>query len=408
MRGRCADAGIVDDVVQETFLAVWRGTARHREEGYSGDAAGWLWRIAARRLVDAVRGDGARGRLRQALSRLRHRDEASAEERALAGVEHGDFAGALTRLSPELRAVLQATVIASGEDAPAFTPGSRPAGWHALYVTAVCLVLACAALLRAGGRTRAVKAATALALAAVAVGAIGQSSQDTAGLAAARTTATDAPQKVQSCTTHDGSRYCAFPEWSGVRSGWAGVVERVRSLTGGEAARTPLTVRQHIDTTYGVEADAALTPSTVPGQVTVGTRWGGNRVPEFAVGVATVLVAGAEAATEREMCHDARPITIMWLVLGADPTPSDTFRRVRLNDTTEGSGLVLAPTNSLSMTAAQTTVVRELLARPRAEVTARVKAHWAELTSTTTSPAEAAKLLGVAAPQETEAQSCEE
>ncbi|MCX4763165.1 RNA polymerase sigma factor [Streptomyces sp. NBC_01275] len=108
MRSRCADAGIVDDVVQETFLAVWRGTARYREEG---DVAGWLWRIGARRLVDAVRGDGARGRLRQALARLRHRDEASAEERVLAGVEHGDLAGALTRLSPELRAVLQATVI---------------------------------------------------------------------------------------------------------------------------------------------------------------------------------------------------------------------------------------------------------------------------------------------------------
>ncbi|MFE3036125.1 RNA polymerase sigma factor [Streptomyces canus] len=108
LRGRCADAGVVDDVVQETFLAVWRGTARYREEG---DVAGWLWRIGSRRLIDALRGDGARGRLRQALSHLRHRDEASAEERVLAGVEHGDLAGALVRLSPELRAVLQATVI---------------------------------------------------------------------------------------------------------------------------------------------------------------------------------------------------------------------------------------------------------------------------------------------------------
>ncbi|MEU0727666.1 RNA polymerase sigma factor [Streptomyces sp. NPDC006140] len=108
LRGRCADLGVVDDVVQETFLAVWRGKARYREEG---DVAGWLWRIGSRRLVDALRGDGARGRLRQALARLGHRDEASAEERVLAGVEHGDLAGALVRLSPELRAVLQATVI---------------------------------------------------------------------------------------------------------------------------------------------------------------------------------------------------------------------------------------------------------------------------------------------------------
>ncbi|MFD0393913.1 RNA polymerase sigma factor [Streptomyces nogalater] len=107
LRGRCADAGVVDDIVQETFLAIWRGKARYREEG---DVAGWLWRIGSR-LVDAQRGDGARGRLRQALARLRHRDEVSAEDRVLAGVEHGDLAGALVRLSPELRAVLQATVI---------------------------------------------------------------------------------------------------------------------------------------------------------------------------------------------------------------------------------------------------------------------------------------------------------
>ncbi|MCT9106193.1 RNA polymerase sigma factor [Streptomyces mirabilis] len=108
LRGRCADAGVVDDVVQETFLAIWRGTAHYREEG---DAAGWLWRIGSRRLIDTLRGDGARGRLRQTLARFRHRHEASAEERVLAGVEHGDLAGALIRLSPELRAVLQATVI---------------------------------------------------------------------------------------------------------------------------------------------------------------------------------------------------------------------------------------------------------------------------------------------------------
>ncbi|MBY8340071.1 RNA polymerase sigma factor [Streptomyces spinosirectus] len=108
LRGRCADPGVVDDVVQETFLAIWRGKARYHQDI---DVAGWLWRIGSRRLIDALRGDGARGRLRQALARLRHRDEASAEERVLAGVEHGDLAGALVRLSPELRAVLQATVI---------------------------------------------------------------------------------------------------------------------------------------------------------------------------------------------------------------------------------------------------------------------------------------------------------
>jgi RNA polymerase sigma-70 factor (ECF subfamily) len=35
----------------------------------------------------------------------------SAEDRVLLSVEHGDLAGALGRLSPELRAVVQATVL---------------------------------------------------------------------------------------------------------------------------------------------------------------------------------------------------------------------------------------------------------------------------------------------------------
>ena len=37
--------------------------------------------------------------------------ELSAEDQVLIGVEYGDLAGALNRLSPELRAVVQATVL---------------------------------------------------------------------------------------------------------------------------------------------------------------------------------------------------------------------------------------------------------------------------------------------------------
>jgi hypothetical protein len=54
LRYRCADDALVDDVVQETFLAVWRGTAKFRDQP-QGDVAGWLWRIGCRRLVDALR-----------------------------------------------------------------------------------------------------------------------------------------------------------------------------------------------------------------------------------------------------------------------------------------------------------------------------------------------------------------
>ena len=109
LRYRCADETLVDDVVQETFLGLWRGgAARYREPG---DAAGWLWRIGSRRLVDALRRQGSWDRLRQMLSWFRPSSEHSAEDLVLRGVEHGDLGGALDRLSPELRAVVQATVL---------------------------------------------------------------------------------------------------------------------------------------------------------------------------------------------------------------------------------------------------------------------------------------------------------
>ncbi|MEV4509462.1 RNA polymerase sigma factor [Dactylosporangium sp. NPDC049525] len=109
LRYRCADDALIDDVVQETFLELWHGgAARYRAEG---DVAGWLWRIGSRRLIDALRRRSSGHRLGRLLARLRGRDEPSAEEQVLHGVEHGDLAGALARLSPELRAVIQATVL---------------------------------------------------------------------------------------------------------------------------------------------------------------------------------------------------------------------------------------------------------------------------------------------------------
>ncbi|MFD9395241.1 ABC transporter permease [Streptomyces sp. NPDC060000] len=296
---------------------------------------------------------------------------------------------------------IQVFTSSGGDPVPSDLLG-RPAGWHALYVTGLCAVLACAALLVAGGRTRAVRAATALALAATAAGVIGQIPHGTAALEAARRTAADSPEKVQSCSTYDGSTYCSFPEWSGVRADWARVVDRVRAGAGGTAAEARLTIRQRIYvSSEEVEVDGALDPSTTPGEVTVGTRWGGNRVPEFAVGVASVLVGGSEDVTTEPMC-DARAVTVMWLVLGNDPTPLATFRNVRLDDSASGSGVLLTPTSGLSLSGPQTTVIRELLDRPRAEMTARVKAHWTELTSARTTTAQAAKLLGVAVPKEAE------
>jgi RNA polymerase sigma-70 factor (ECF subfamily) len=103
---RCNDTGLVDEVLQDTFVAVWTGAGRWKGDG---EVAAWMWGIAVRRLVDALR-----RRPRPVLEL--HEDgllgtELSAEDQVLLGVEHGDVGAAMSRLSPELRAVLQATVL---------------------------------------------------------------------------------------------------------------------------------------------------------------------------------------------------------------------------------------------------------------------------------------------------------
>ena len=101
---RCADPGLVEEVVQDTFVAVWRGAKRYRGQG---EVAAWIWGIGIRRLIDRLRRHPAPAPMdvegREVMT--------SAEDQVLLGVEYGDLGAALNRLSPELRAVMQATVL---------------------------------------------------------------------------------------------------------------------------------------------------------------------------------------------------------------------------------------------------------------------------------------------------------
>ncbi len=103
---RCPDPETVRDVLQDTFVTVWQSAASHR----GGEAGGWLWVIAARRLVDAQR---ARTRADRAVPAGTAVPCAapSAEEHVLTGLEFGDVGAALDRMPPELREVLRATVV---------------------------------------------------------------------------------------------------------------------------------------------------------------------------------------------------------------------------------------------------------------------------------------------------------
>ncbi len=103
LRHRCADPDVVDECLQDTFVAVWKSASSY--EG-NGEVAAWIWGIAIRRLIGVLR--------KQPRQIVFARDDTvmvSAEEHVLSGVQYGDLAGALSGLSPELRAVVQATVL---------------------------------------------------------------------------------------------------------------------------------------------------------------------------------------------------------------------------------------------------------------------------------------------------------
>lgn len=103
LRRRCGDEDVVEEVVQDTFLAVWGKPGAYRA---SGDVPAWLWGIGIRRLLATVR-----PRRPLPLRLLLPLPEPSAEDVVLLGVEHGDLAVAMNGLSPELRAVVRAVVL---------------------------------------------------------------------------------------------------------------------------------------------------------------------------------------------------------------------------------------------------------------------------------------------------------
>ena len=108
LRRRCSDDQIIAEVMQETYLSVWRAAHAFAGATTGGTAVGWLWTIAARRLVDAFR-----RRAHHAVPPTAAAPEpaTAAEEEVLATLVGDEVGDALRRLAPELRQVLQAMVL---------------------------------------------------------------------------------------------------------------------------------------------------------------------------------------------------------------------------------------------------------------------------------------------------------
>jgi RNA polymerase sigma-70 factor (ECF subfamily) len=87
-------AADVEDVLQETFVGVWRGAVRYRSEG----AGGWLWGIARRQAALSLR---RRGHAALVLAALVAADGRHPTDPAEAALSRAELADAVEALGPE-------------------------------------------------------------------------------------------------------------------------------------------------------------------------------------------------------------------------------------------------------------------------------------------------------------------
>lgn len=111
LRGRCRDQHLVGEVLQDTYLAVWRGAGSFADGPADGDALGWLWTVAARRLVDAFRRESRHRKVVRTVAELAEPEAPGTEERSLDSVLSPALSEALAQLAPELWEVLRAMVL---------------------------------------------------------------------------------------------------------------------------------------------------------------------------------------------------------------------------------------------------------------------------------------------------------
>ena len=91
---RAMPASAVEDVVQETFLAVWRGAFSYQ---HTGEAGAWIWGIARRQAALWARRNG---RSHQMLRLDELFDQPARDDLAAAAAQRGDLELALSTLGP--------------------------------------------------------------------------------------------------------------------------------------------------------------------------------------------------------------------------------------------------------------------------------------------------------------------
>lgn len=98
---RCGDPGLVEDVLQETFVVVWQNASSYHGRGPVG---AWIWGIASRQLATRLR-------KRRDLPSEHLPEQSVSEEWAELQADLHDARMAIEHLQPDLQETVQAVVL---------------------------------------------------------------------------------------------------------------------------------------------------------------------------------------------------------------------------------------------------------------------------------------------------------
>ncbi|MFC6080493.1 hypothetical protein [Sphaerisporangium aureirubrum] len=294
---------------------------------------------------------------------------------------------------------------------------ARPAAAHLGYLLGLTGLLAAAAVLRAGARGVRVAVAGAVALACTVAGGTAQLSPPSAAVAAGRAAVMKHPSKHETCQELGHVTYCAFAGFTRWIPAWNTVVQAVVAQVPATARSTRLTVRQRVvvlafdrgtgpaELLAAWQADDAA--AGTPRAVGVGTQWGdGRATADLAAQVAYRLVTGRTGAARAgelggtTVCGGAG-VLVVWLTGQTGAQAKTGLRLLAEEARGERDGVSFYETQlfpTVHVPAAELTVATHALARPHADIAARVRRSWVTLTAPGTTAAQAARILGVPAP----------
>jgi hypothetical protein len=283
---------------------------------------------------------------------------------------------------------------------------ARPAAAHLAYLLGLAGLSAVAAVWRAGaGRRRAVVAGV-VAVALTVAGGVLQAQAPSPAALAARVSAMNDPSQHQTCRRLDGVTYCAFGDFTRWIPAWNTVVQAVLARVPAGAHPSGLAIRQHVvvlDPDGGVNSNALVTvrppddaAAATANEVAVGTRWGDSR---SAVSLAALVAYRVIAGGNGTVACGGAGVLVVWLA-GQTSTQTRTGLRL-LAAQLNGDPRVVSFDQAqigVDVPQAELDVAMAALARPTADIAARVQQSWATLTARGTTVAQVAQILGVPAP----------